>query len=68
VNELPKLSTLSEVAQALNLSPHTIRAWVRDGRLHPVRLCRRLLFDPKEITEFVSGKRTDSLLKTTLES
>jgi hypothetical protein len=60
VTELPNLSTLSEVAHALNLSPHTIRALVRRGKLHPVRICRRLLFDPREITNFVSGTKVES--------
>jgi DNA-binding transcriptional MerR regulator len=52
--ELPKLFKLSEVAQALNLSPHTIRALVRKDKLHPVRICRRLLFDPKEIASLIA--------------
>lgn len=55
MEELPQLSTLSEVAQALNLSPHTIRSLVRKGKLQPVRICRRLLFDPREIAGFVAS-------------
>jgi hypothetical protein len=57
--ELPNLSTLSEVALALKLSPHTIRALVRRGKLHPVRICRRLLFDPKEINTLVADITKD---------
>ena len=51
---IPNLLTLAAVAEALAVSPHTVRMWVRKGRLHPVRLCRRLLFDPAEVTRFVS--------------
>jgi excisionase family DNA binding protein len=51
---LPLLLTLRQVAEALSLSPHTIRAFVRKGKLRPVRLCRRLLFDATEVTRFVS--------------
>jgi excisionase family DNA binding protein len=51
---LPQLLTLREVAEALSLSPHTIRSFIRKGKLRPVRLCRRLLFDPAEVTRFVS--------------
>ena len=47
------LLTLIEVANALRLSPHTIRAFVRKGKLRPVRICRRLLFSPEEISRFL---------------
>jgi excisionase family DNA binding protein len=52
--KIPKLLTLAAVAEALAVSPHTVRMWIRRGRLTPVRLCRRLLFDPAEIARFVS--------------
>jgi hypothetical protein len=29
--------------------------WVRKGRLQPVHLCRRLLFDPAEVQRFVAA-------------
>jgi excisionase family DNA binding protein len=54
---VPQLLTLLGVAKALCVSPHTIRAWVRQGKLKPVRLCRRLLFHPEEIARFVSQSR-----------
>jgi excisionase family DNA binding protein len=51
---LPKLLTLVAVAETLAVSPHTVRAWVRKGRLRPVRLCRRLLFNPADVERLVS--------------
>lgn len=51
---LPRLLTLIEVAQVLSLSPHTIRSFVKRGKLRPVRICRRLLFAPDEVTRFLS--------------
>jgi len=51
---IPQLLTLLAVAKALCVSPHTVRAWVRKGKLHPVRICRRLLFDPAEVSRFVA--------------
>jgi excisionase family DNA binding protein len=48
------LMTLAEVADALRLSPHTIRAWIRQGRLRPTRICRRILFTKEEIRRFIS--------------
>lgn len=49
-----RLLTLAEVADLLRVSPHTVRAWVRKGRLQPVRICRRVLFSPDVVSRFVS--------------
>jgi excisionase family DNA binding protein len=51
---VPRLITLLAVAEALAVSPHTVRSWVKNGRLRPVRICRRLLFHPDEIARFIS--------------
>ena len=51
---VPQLLTLLAVAKALCVSPHTVRSWVRKGKLKPTRICRRLLFDPQEITRFLA--------------
>ena len=52
-----RLLTLLEVADLLRVSPQTVRAWVRRNRLHPVRLCRRLLFDRREIDRLLESVR-----------
>ncbi len=54
---LPQLLTLVAVAKALCVSPHTVRAWVRKGKLRPVRLCRRLLFDPGDVSRLIEAAR-----------
>jgi len=54
---IPQLLPLLAVARALSVSPHTIRAWVRQGKLKPVRLCRRLLFHPDDIARLLAGAR-----------
>jgi len=54
---LPKLLTLEEVALLLSVSPHTVRAWIRQAKIRPVRICRRLLFHPDEIARFIEGGR-----------
>ena len=40
---VPQLLTLVAVAKALCVSTHTVRSWVRKGKLRPSRICRRLL-------------------------
>jgi excisionase family DNA binding protein len=51
------LLTLAAVAGVLAVSPHTVRMWVRKGRLRPVRLCRRLLFDPADVKRLLDSAR-----------
>ena len=54
-DNIPQLFTLIAVARALCVSPHTVRAWVKKGRLRPIRICRRLLFHPDEVARFLEG-------------
>lgn len=54
---VPRLLPLSEVAQALAVSPHTVRMWIRKGKLRPVRLCRRILIDLAEVNRFVADAK-----------
>ena len=56
-DSVPQLLTLLAVAKALCVSPHTIRAWVRTGKLRPLRLCRRLLFHPDEVTRLLEQSK-----------
>jgi excisionase family DNA binding protein len=56
-DSVPRLMTLLAVANALSVSPHTVRSWVRKGKLRPVRICRRLLFHPAEISRFLDEAR-----------
>jgi Helix-turn-helix domain len=50
---VPKLLTLLELAETLRLSPHTVRKMTREGKLHPIRLCRRLLYSPSEVLRLI---------------
>jgi excisionase family DNA binding protein len=52
--------TLLAVAKLLSVSPHTIRAFVRRGKLKPTRICRRLLFDPAEIARFLAAANREA--------
>lgn len=50
---LRRLLTLVEVSDMLRVSRHTVRSWVRQGRLKPLRICRRLLFSEQEVMRFI---------------
>jgi excisionase family DNA binding protein len=58
---LPQLLTLIEVSEKLRVSTHTVRSWVRKGRLRPVRLCRKLIFDPADIGRLVAENSSANL-------
>ena len=48
------LLTLEETAVALRLSKHTVRSFVRKGKLRPVKICRRLLFRASDIETLIA--------------
>lgn len=50
-----KLWTLQETAETLRLSPHTVRSFVRKGKLRPVKICRRLLFRASDIEQLIAA-------------
>ena len=53
-DSVPQLLPLLALANLLSVSPHTVRSWVRQGKLTPVRICRRLLFHPDEVARFLA--------------
>lgn len=52
-----RLLTLLEVADRLRVSPHTVRKWIRVGRLQPIRLCRRLLFTSEAVEQLIAESK-----------
>jgi excisionase family DNA binding protein len=48
---------IKEAAQALCLSPWTIRRWIADGKLQTIRLGRRVLIEPSELKRIVEAGR-----------
>ncbi len=58
---VPQLLTLRDMADRLRVSPHTIRSWMRKGKLRPVRICRRLLFHPDEVARFLTEARSTEM-------
>jgi hypothetical protein len=51
---VPQLLDLRSVAAVLCCSPHTVRKFIRQSKLRPVRLCRKLLFESAEIARFIA--------------
>lgn len=52
---VPKFLTVAEAAKVLNVSTHTIRAWLAQRRLTHVRLGRAIRIPAAELDRFVAG-------------
>ena len=48
------LRSIEQAAGLLGISPWTIRAYIRDGKLRPVRLGRRVLLTENELERLVA--------------
>jgi excisionase family DNA binding protein len=48
------LHDVNDAARLLAVSPWTIRAYIRQGRLHPVRIGRLVRLDEQELERFVA--------------
>jgi excisionase family DNA binding protein len=48
------LKNINEAAGLLGISPWTVRAYIRAGKLSPVRLGRRVLVEEAELERFVA--------------
>ena len=51
------LKSIEEAAETLALSPWTVRAYVRQGRIRPVRIGRRVLIESSEIRRVIEEGR-----------
>jgi excisionase family DNA binding protein len=49
-----KFYTIPETAEALKVTPQTIRAWIKQGRLKAQRIGRPILITEKNIKEFLN--------------
>lgn len=48
-----KFYTLQETAQALNVTPQTVRAWIKQGRLKAQRIGRPILITENNLKAFL---------------
>ena len=63
------LRSVQEASQILGLSGWTIRRWVQQGRIRPIRLGSRVLFEESELQRVIDeGKKRDHTTPTVSES
>ena len=53
------LQDIDSAAKVLSLSPWTVRAYIRQGKIRPVRIGRRVLIEPAEIRRIIDLGRED---------
>ena len=51
------LLSIEQAAQKLGLSPWTLRLYLRQGKLRPVRIGRRVLLEEAELSRFIAECR-----------
>ncbi len=53
----PRQYTREQVADMCHITLATLHNWVRQGRLHPVKVNGRVLFSEQEITNLLNRRR-----------
>lgn len=51
-----KFYTIPEVAEALNVTSQTIRAWIKQGKIKSQRIGRPILITESNLKEFLNSK------------
>ena len=51
-----KFYTIPETAEALNVTPQTIRAWIKQGKLKSQRIGRPILITENNLKEFLTQR------------
>jgi excisionase family DNA binding protein len=50
---MESLQSVEEAAKTLSLSAWTVRAYIRQGKIRPVRIGRRVVIEPSEIRRLI---------------
>jgi len=54
------LLDLKEAGRLLSISPWTVRSYVKAGRIIPLRIGRRVLFEEEELQRFITESKARS--------
>jgi excisionase family DNA binding protein len=57
---MKRLHGVKEAAEILGISVYTVRSYVRQGKLRPVRIGRRVLLQEAELERFVGVALADA--------
>jgi excisionase family DNA binding protein len=54
---MKRLHGVKEAAEILGISTYTVRSYIRQGKIRPVRFGRRVLLEEAELERFVAGSK-----------
>jgi excisionase family DNA binding protein len=54
---MESLKSVEQAAELWGVSAWTVRAYIRQGKINPVRIGRRVLIEPREIARIVAEGR-----------
>lgn len=57
---MTKLLNVNDAADLLSISPWTVRAYIREGKLRSVRLGRRVLLSETELERLINESQSPS--------
>jgi len=66
-NNMKPLWSVVKAAGLLGISPWTVRSYVRQGKLRPVRIGRRVLLQEEELQQFVALSTAQPITSEGLE-
>jgi excisionase family DNA binding protein len=59
--DVSKKLSVEETAKAIGVSPHTVRAWLRQRRIPYLKLGRRVLMDQADVQRFLDANRVEAV-------
>ena len=59
--------TIPEVAEALHITPQTVRVYIKQGRLQSQRIGRPILITEKNLAAFLKSANTSTSINITLQ-
>jgi excisionase family DNA binding protein len=62
------LYDVKSTAQLLGVSTWTVRGYIRQGKLHPVRIGRLVRFEEEELSRFVASGKSDNGFSNQIQS
>lgn len=62
-----KFYTIPETAQALNVTPQTVRAYIKQGKLKGQRIGRPILITENNLKEFLQATNQPTSINITLQ-
>ena len=57
------LFNIKQAASKLKVSPLTLRAWIYEGKLAPVKLGRRVLLTERELERFIDTQDLEDFIQ-----